>query len=77
MVVDNNSDSHNIIPSLAKKSSYLYSSISYSDTDMTFIDHELARCINYIGFNDSCIVQHFEVMGAVGRLKLNKKRWLH
>lgn len=39
---------------------------------MTLINHELAKHINHTGFNDIYIIWHFEVMGAIDKLKPNK-----
>jgi hypothetical protein len=40
MIVDNNSDPHDVVSSFAQKYSNLSSSVPYSDMDVTFIDHE-------------------------------------
>jgi hypothetical protein len=71
-IIDGVSTPDGIATHLAEKYQDLYTSVSYNESDMTDIVHELNILLSESGFKSNCIITCYDVDLAVCKLKLNK-----
>jgi len=71
-VVDGSTTPDSISDVFAHKYQDLYSSVSYSESEMSSIVNELNNALSVSGFNSDCIINHSDVVTAVNKLKPGK-----